>query len=159
MRFNGGGNMNGKPIILLDLNVTLVINNNVHEMPYYYRPHLEEYRTWLVGICRTHHTILITSRPEKYKKDTLLNLHKRENWQPNEALFNQWPIAAPEAKKRFMETHVIPTHGTPQNQRYIAIESNTKTRAMYKTLNVEAYTQQHIQENPHILKQTEGTLF
>lgn len=150
--------MTEQPIILLDLNVTLVVNNEVHNMPYSYTPSLEVYRTWLVDACRDRYTILITSRPQEYRDATLQRLSELEGWTPDEAYFNRWRVSAPIAKHRMLDRFITPRHGTPGDQPYVAVESNKRTRELYDTLGIPAYTQADIHAQPDLLNTVQGKL-
>ena len=52
---------------------------------------------------------------------------------------HNWNFGAqpPQVKKYWMEKEVIPKHGDDMDK-YLAIESNPKTRRMYKKLGIEA---------------------
>ena len=138
-------------IILLDLNVTLVENTYVHDMPYTYYPKKETYRSWLVDLLKDRYVIMLTSRPQQYEAETMRNLMNKEGWQPQERYFNQWRLKAPDAKERMLKKFVFPHHGTPDQTAYTAIESNHATTKMYESHNIHAVTQQAVQFNPRNL--------
>lgn len=137
------------PIILLDLNATLVENTEVHTLPRTYNVHLEKYRRWLIDLIKPHYVILLTARPERYKAETLERLHEVENWQPNEAYFSDGSMKAPDIKNDFLEKHIFPKFGRQddKSEKYMAIESNSATTAIYRSHGIKTYTQQEIFKN------------
>ena len=79
-----------QPVILLDLNYTLVANSPAHgTTPPRMEKRLanEQYRQWLVELVRPHFVILITARPMKWKVATLARIAELCGWQPHEAHF------------------------------------------------------------------------
>ena len=140
-------------IVLLDLNATLVENTEVHRLPYKYNVSKEKYRRWLIDLLAPHFVILLTVRPASYKIETLKNLMAKEKWLPHEAHFTTSKLNAPEAKGEMLKRCVFPQHGEPEDieNGYLALESNSRTRKMYSTHGIMAYTQQQIFENPKIL--------
>ena len=130
-----------KRIILLDLNYTLVSNQAETRMirPFSTRLEAEEYRTDLVEKIRKEFVTMITARPHDQKKETMLNLFRKTAWKPQEAYFNDLGLEPP-AFKEFVLTHaVFPEHGN-EPDRYLAIESNPETRAMYQRHGIRAMT-------------------
>jgi hypothetical protein len=131
-----------KPIILLDLNFTLVANSrdtfDVKRGPDVTR---EIYRNWLVELIRDHYVILITVRTTDYEASTLASIAaKTGGWQPQEWYFK--PVTdrfmkAPAFKERVLRHHVFPKHGA-RPMAYLALESNEETRAMYADYNIMA---------------------
>ena len=142
-------------IVLLDLNATLVENTYVHDLPYRYHVHLEDYRLWLVDRLKSNYVILMTARPEFYKDETICRITKLCGWQPNEAYFrpNNSRLPAPKAKEEMLENHVFPSHGQPDRtgKGYLAIESNAATRAMYCRYNIAAITQQQLRKGNYVI--------
>jgi hypothetical protein len=122
-----------QPIILLDLNYTLVANSPVHgTAPKRMEIRLadEQYRHWLVEFVRPYTVILMTARPETWMVKTLDRIDGQTGWQPQGACFA--PIGwwnPPAIKQHFLQKRVFPIHG--ENARYIAIESNPRSREMY----------------------------
>jgi len=141
-----------KPIILLDLNYTLVENSReVMKSPSVYDVSVERYRTWLIDLLHTHYVILITARPERYREATLTHMQATVGWTPDEAWFNQRRVKAPQAKKTALLEHVFPNHGTPNATRYLALESNRDTAAMYAGFDIPSHRQQEIELDPTLL--------
>jgi hypothetical protein len=131
-----------RPIILLDLNFTLVANSretfDVKRGPDVAR---EIYRNWLVELIRDHYVILITVRTADYEAATLASIaEKTGGWQPQEYYFK--PMAdrfmrAPDFKERVLRQYVFHRHGI-RPMAYLALESNEETRAMYADYNLMA---------------------
>ena len=141
-----------RPIILLDLNYTLVENSReVMRSPSVYNVGVERYRTWLVDLIRDHYVILITARPDRYREETLAHMQAVLGWQPNEAWFNQKRVKAPTAKETALVDHVFPDHGTPDVTSYLAIESNKDTSAMYASHGIPSRRQQDVADDPSVL--------
>ncbi len=142
----------GKPIILLDLNYTLVENSReVMKSPSLYDISVERYRTWLIDLLKDHYVILITARPERYREATLTHMQETVGWTPNEAYFNQKRVKAPRAKETALLDHVFPRHGMPAETRYLALESNKDTSAMYASYDILSRRQQEILQDPLLL--------
>lgn len=139
--------------ILLDLNSTYAGNaSEVHIMQRgIYNVHRETYRGWLTDLLRGRHVIMLTSRPDAYRKTTLARIHQLEEWLPDLALFNEWGLKAPEAKLRMLTEVVYPQFGDPDQHSYLAIESNDKTRAMFQRQGIRTTTQQQVSARPGIL--------
>lgn len=123
----------GSPIILLDLNYTLVANNPPRgTSPPRMAKRLEEerYRQWLVELVRPHTVILITARPDRWQEPTLDHIEQETGWRPSDAFFapKAW-WNPPAIKKHLLRKKIFPVHG--EAARFIAIESNPRTREMY----------------------------
>jgi hypothetical protein len=122
-----------RPIILLDLNYTLVANSPAHgTTPVRMEKRLagEQYRQWLVELVRPYKVILMTARPETWMTKTLDHIKDQTGWRPQDACFA--PIGwwnPPAIKEHLLKKDVFPIHG--DDARYIAIESNPRTREMY----------------------------
>jgi len=120
-------------IILLDLNYTLVANSpkrGTTPPPMAIRLRTERYRQWLVELVRPHHVVLMTARPNRWRKPTLTRILETTGWQPQEAFFADRSPGYPAGiKRRILMSHVFPRHGRDGD--YLAIESNPRTRAMY----------------------------
>jgi hypothetical protein len=120
-------------IILLDLNYTLVANNPARgTTPERMEKRLanEKYRQWLIELVRPHTVVLITARPEKWMLRTLDRIESETGWRPQEACFAPTGWWNPPAiKEHLLKKDVFPFHGG--FDRYLAIESNPKTREMY----------------------------
>lgn len=136
-------------IVLLDLNATLVENTEVHSLPYIYNIPLENYRSWLISLVKRHHVILLTARPKRYEQETLERLRALEEWCPDEWYFNDGFLKAAQTKERMLKEFIFPRHGVANN--YIALESNSLTRAMYKSHRIAVYTQAELLTNPSVL--------
>lgn len=128
-----------KRIYLLDLNYTLVANQKeTRELrPFIARLAKEEYRKDLVESIKDDYVIIITARPDYQGQASLKNVKTKTGWQPQEAYFNDINAEPPVFKESALLRFVFPMHGTSSEQ-YIAIESNPKTRAMYKKYGIEA---------------------
>jgi hypothetical protein len=120
-------------IILLDLNFTLVANNPPRGTPniaMHRRLPAEEYRQWLIDLIRSHVVILMTARPAAWQEATLESIRTKTGWSPHAACFapaGWWN--PPAIKEHLLRTEVFPEHG--EDARYLAIESNPRTRMMY----------------------------
>lgn len=152
--------------ILLDLNATYAENaSQVHLMHKgIYNVEREFYRTWLTELLDDRKVIMLTSRPDRYKRRTMEHIRKLENWAPDVSLFNSYRLKAPDAKRRMLETIVFPTFGGPTEKSYVAIESNIKTSQMFESFGIPAYRQEVIAKQPSLLdgpgpQYEEATLF
>jgi len=134
-------------VILLDYVATLVANG--HERSKYAgrgRPYVEwiereRYREWLVELLRaTSATVLlVTARSEKYREPTLARMREQlGGWMPQGCYFNTNDVRPPEAKLTACQGLIFPEYGTPGETRYLALESNASTRAMYAKIGVHA---------------------
>jgi hypothetical protein len=130
-----------KPIILLDLNYTLVANNLARgTSPERMEKRLahELYRQWLVELVRPHTVVLMTARPETWMIKTLDRIEEQTGWRPQDACFA--PLGwwnPPAIKQHLLKKEVFPIHG--ECARYIAIESNPRTRIMYAKLGIPCF--------------------
>lgn len=129
-------------VILLDVNYTFVENTKeAHRLPAAYNVPAERYRQWMLPFLRSHTVVLITVRPKKYQEQTLARIRELcDGWQPHLACFNEWRAAAPVAKERCLQRDVFPIYGTPEGGKYLALESNKDTRAMYASHGIPAKT-------------------
>jgi hypothetical protein len=129
----GGAVMKARPIILLDLNYTLVANSPKHgTTPERMEKRLAtgQYRQWLAELVRPYTVVLMTARPETWKNRTLDRIEEQTGWRPQHACFA--PIGwrnPPAIKEHLLKKDISPIHG--EDARYIAIESNPRTRGMY----------------------------
>ena len=132
-------NDSAKKVILLDLNYTLVANNPARgTTPPRMEARLaaEEYRQWLVELVRPHTVVLISARPETWMLRTLDRIEEKTGWRPDDACFapkGWWN--PPAIKEHLLRKDIFPAHG--QHARYIAIESNPRTREMYARFGIE----------------------
>lgn len=124
-------------IILLDLNYTLVANSENKLKPFSRQIEQEEYRTRLIQSFRNDYVILITARPQAYKDRTLDSIMAKTLWMPHEAYFNHLNLRPHIIKEIILKTYLIPRLKT---EHMLAIESNPKTRAMYKKYNIKSLT-------------------
>jgi hypothetical protein len=72
----------------------------------------------------------MTARPETWMIKTLDRIEEQTGWRPQDACFA--PIGwwnPPAIKQHFLHKRVFPIHG--KSARYIAIESNPRSREMY----------------------------
>jgi len=131
-----------QPIILLDLNYTLVANSKETWPGFKGDPDVEQeqYRNWLVDLIRDHQVILITVRANHLAERTLANIQAKTNWQPQKWYMkapHERFVRAPVFKQKVLMQHIFPTYGANPDQ-YLALESNSETRAMYSALNIQA---------------------
>lgn len=121
------------PIILLDLNYTLVSNsNNVKYInPYQKKIKAEKYRKWLLKLIEDYYIIIITARPDYQKQVTIESFKEKLNgWMPDEMYFQEENDKPPIAKEKLLKKYIFPKHGL--NNNYLAVESNPRTKLMYK---------------------------
>lgn len=128
-------------IALVDLNYTLVENSPKWGAPKIY-PFIrqiehETYRQWLVDFLRDKYAILITARPIRYKEQTLARIFSQTNWQPQEAYFAEISATPPEIKEDLLLRYIFPKHGK-NDADFFGIESNPKTREMYKKYGIKS---------------------
>ena len=139
---------NTRPIILLDLNFTLVENSGSRfkhvkrgEFSLWIDRH-ERYRRWLVELLAGHHVILVTARHELYRDATLAAIASRCcGWQPDESHWNPAPrkLEPHKFKEIALKQEILPVHGLVEPGRYLALESNDLTRRMYKRHGVPSF--------------------
>ena len=99
----------------------------------------EKYRGWLVGLIKDHTVILVTVRLDTFSEHTLDSIRKKTGWLPDEFHFkpeNKKYTRAPQWKKEVFLDRVLPNHGNSQD--FLAIESNSETRAMYSELGIKS---------------------
>ncbi len=124
---------------LVDLNYTLVGNSpkwgEPRITPFSRQIEQETYRQWVVDFLRDKYAILITARPIRYKEQTLARIFSQTNWQPQEAYFAEISATPPEIKEDLLLRYIFPKHGR-NGKDYFGIESNPKTRAMYKRYDI-----------------------
>ena len=135
------GTESARPIILLDLNYTLVANSPKHgTAPERMEKRMakEQYRQWLVELVRPHTVVLITARPENWMIKTLDRIEEQTSWRPQDAFFSPRGWWNPPAiKQHLLKKDVFPIHG--EQARYIAIESNPRSREMYARLSIPCF--------------------
>lgn len=152
-----------KRIILLDLNGTLSANAKALGMAFFhpaYPVEREEYHYWLVKLFTGHHVALITARSTSMEARTLERMRQTlGGWMPNSVHFKTNPfMSAPDWKNHVLQTSIFPRFGTNPS-RYLALESNYRTRAMYESHRIFAIpvprggewsTLPNPQEKPHV---------
>ena len=129
-------------ICLLDLNYTLVGNQADTRLirPFSRRMEAEEYRMDLIDAIKNDYVIIITARPDYQMKQTMENIKRKTGWQPQEWYFNDINADPPTFKESALQRFVFPKHGFqmgPEGAYYYAVESNPKTRAMYKRFGIQ----------------------
>jgi hypothetical protein len=124
-----------RPIILLDLNFTLVANSELRLQPFSRQIEAEIYRSELIDAVRDSAVILITARPETHRSATLWSIKSKTGWNPRAAYFNT--LAAPPAlfKAYILRKEILPNYAPSE---LLAIESNPATRRMFSTYHVRA---------------------
>lgn len=130
-------------IILLDLNYTLVSNSDQKINPFENQIKQETYRSELLSKLQSDFVILITARPDKYKKQTLESLKRKNSFVPMDAFFNKYDSPPPVCKEIILNKYLLQRFNI---NKMLAIESNPKTRAMYKRHNIKAVTYQEFME-------------
>ena len=124
-------------IILLDLNYTLIANSwaiRYEKLPG--KISKREYEHDLVDLIKDNYVILITASPYYTSFDSLKHIEENTDLKVDESYWN-FGRRPPELKRYWLEKAVLPTHGDDPN-RYLAIESNQKTRKMYAEFGIEA---------------------
>ena len=129
----------GRRICLLDLNYTLVSNQMDTRMlrPFSRRMEGEEYRMDLIDAIRGDYVIIVTARPDYQRVQTMQNVLKKTGWEPEEVYFNDINAEPHVFKESALKRFIFPKYGTDGAQFY-AVESNPKTRAMYKRYGIHA---------------------
>lgn len=127
-------------IILLDLNYTLISNSRESFGRYPNRIYMQEYEEKLIELIKNNYVILITARPYKYSYKTLEHIKKTTGFDVDEHYWN-FGLQPHELKKYWMENEIFNKHGRDSGK-YLAIESNPRTRSMYKKLGIEAHPKQ-----------------
>lgn len=147
-------------IILLDLNYTLVSNQQATRMlrPFSLRMAREEYREDLIDAIQGNYVVIITARPEYQKQNTLANIWQKMKWCPAESYFNDINAEPPVFKESALRRFVFPKHGSSGSQ-YLAIESNPRTRAMYAKYGINAVPYEMFIKNCKKIKIEEASLF
>ena len=124
-------------IILLDLNYTLIANSwaiRNERLPG--KITKRKYEHELVSLIRDNYVILITASPYYTSYDSLRHIEENTDLKIKESYwnFNKRPH---ELKRYWLEKAVLPEHGSDPDK-YLAIESNEKTRKMYGEFKIEA---------------------
>lgn len=145
-------------IILLDLNYTLVSNQAKTRSirPFSARLEAEAYRADLIEAIRENYVVIITARPAYQGPQSLQNVLKKTGWNPAEAFFNDLNLDPPSIKESILNRFVFPKHGN-QGEKFFAVESNPKTRAMYAKYGIKAEPYEiFIKRFPDICKDLPG---
>ena len=124
-------------IILLDLNYTLIANS--WQIRYDKLPQKifnRRYEHKLVDLIKDNYVILITASPYYTSFDSLKHIEENTDLKIAESYWN-FRKRPPELKRYWLEKAVLPTHGDDP-AKYLAIESNPKTRKMYEKFGIEA---------------------
>ena len=129
----------GRRICLLDLNYTLVSNQLDTRMlrPFSRRMEGEEYRMDLIDAIRSDYVIIVTARPDYQRVQTMQNVLKKTGWEPGEGYFNDIDAEPLVFKESALKRFIFPKYGMDGSLFY-AVESNPKTRAMYKRYGIQA---------------------
>lgn len=117
-------------LVLLDLHYTFAVNENT---PLAYRLPRERYRHWIKDALVRDNAVVImtTARPEHYGAQTLARIAEFFNgWQPHFAYFRQIE-AQPHVAKEDNLRRILLDFADPDD-RWIGLESNQRTRAMYR---------------------------
>lgn len=129
-------------VVLLDLNYTFVANSaeqwaDKSKRPYRDKIAEETYRTWLLPLFAAARADvqLITVRPAWFEKDTLRRIRGYcDGWLPDGHHFRtDRDATAPAHKRAVLIERIFPAFGAPGDPavRYLALESNPRTTAMY----------------------------
>ena len=124
-------------IILLDLNYTLIANSWAIRFDRYPQKIFNrKYEHELIELIKDNYVILITASPYYTSYDSLKHIEDNTSLKIDESYWN-FGKRPPELKRYWLEKAVLPTHGD-EPERYLAIESNEDTRAMYAEFGIEA---------------------
>ena len=104
----------GKKICLLDLNYTLVSNQQETKFlrPFSKRMEGEEYRLDLIEAIKDDYVIIVTARPDRQMEETMVNIKKKTGWEPQELYFNDIDGEPPVFKESALKRFIFPKHGT-----------------------------------------------
>ena len=124
-------------IILLDLNYTLISNSwSIRHDRLPQKIFKRKYEHELVDLIKDNYVILITASPYSTSYDSLRHIEENTDLKISESYWN-FGKRPPELKRYWLEKAVLPTHGRNPDK-YLAIESNPKTREMYDKFGIEA---------------------
>ena len=96
----------------------------------------QKYETDLIELIKDNYVILITASPYSTSYDSLKHIEENTDLKIAESYWN-FGKRPPALKKYWLEKAVLPSHGNNPNK-YLAIESNPKTREMYAEFGIEA---------------------
>jgi hypothetical protein len=98
----------------------------------------ERYRQWLVELVRPYPVILISARPDRWLEATLERIEQKTGWRPDATCFAPLGWRNPPAiKEHLLLRDVFPRWG--HDSKYLAIESNPRSRDMYAKFGILAY--------------------
>jgi hypothetical protein len=126
-----------KPIIMLDLNYTLVENCDAHpDVPFAQRIQLHRYRQWLVELVRPYRVFILTARPAQHEAQTYAHIKAQTGWVPERYYGNTHGLPPPLAKQKILIDILDREFGSEgvgfgSPTPFLGIESNPRTRAMY----------------------------
>lgn len=131
-------------VILLDYVQTLVRNNEERwkasrDMVEWIG--MELYREWLVELLAEFSgtVLLVTARSTRWQDLTVQKIcDSCRGWQPDEYFFNELNVKPPASKQHALDRYIFPKYGTRMQTRYLALESNASTRAMYRRHGIQA---------------------
>ena len=124
-------------IILLDLNYTLISNSwQIRFEKFPQKINKRKYEHELIKLINDNYIILITASPYETSYDSLKHIEENTDLKIDESKKNI-KKRPPALKKYWLEKAVLPTHGKDP-KKYLAIESNEKTREMYAEFGIEA---------------------
>lgn len=124
-------------IILLDLNYTLISNSwQIRFEKFPQKINKRKYEHELINLINDNYIILITASPYETSYDSLRHIEENTDLKIDESYWN-FKKRPPALKKYWLEKAVFPTHGDDP-EKYLAIESNEKTREMYAEFGIEA---------------------
>ena len=100
----------------------------------------EQYRSFIVDhfLDKGWYIILFTARRGKYREVSLESIQRKIGWRPDSSCFNDRDLAPPICKQIALVQYVFPRFET-ETSRYLALESNKLTRAMYRRMGIEAH--------------------
>ena len=124
-------------IILLDLNYTLISNSwAIRFEKFPQKINKRKYEHELIKLINDNYIILITASPYETSYDSLKHIEENTDLKIDESYWN-FKKRPPALKRYWLEKAVLPTHGDDP-EKYLAIESNEKTREMYAEFGIEA---------------------
>lgn len=89
-----------------------------------------------MNLIRDNYVILITASPYYTSHDSLKHIEENTDLKIAES-YRNFGKRPPELKRYWLEKAVLPKHGN-ESDKYLAIESNPKTRDMYAEFCIEA---------------------
>ena len=149
--FNPPAKRQPPEIILLDYVQTLVENGSDPRRDDLQRTgryrewiKLEHFRGYLIDLLKAYRAngglvILLTARSNKYSVETMAQIRQHgDGFWPDDAYFNPGELEPPKAKLWTLERKIFPKYGPVTPTRYLALESNVATRAMYAKVKIAA---------------------